>query len=459
MSLKSAVLVVTVFALAPFGACQAWKESYDQALTAAAKGDWAAAKAAFQAAIAVRPEDQSAPTVLPGPVTEPIKWRNGSPYSPNFGSAFSSYKIGLASKDQERAAALQEAQTGFETLIAKNQVSVPTLYFLNQVYGLQGKPDKQRELEPRMADAQSGAWKVDTGFVPPEELGTMNSAIPSNNYGGTRTTTTDGGPGVTIVHPGSDVTTTFSTSVAGRVPVLASKFALLVGNSQTQMNPEAVPFAATDAMEIQTALVQNAGYDEKNVDVMQNVTAGQMLTAAQALADRLPVPDPTVTSPVDSEPTVLIFFSGIGVNIDGKDYFAGIDAAMTTDTSKMVAKEDLLKVFRAKGAKVFLFCEANRPIKDGRYFGMETPLVGKVALCQATSPDGTVYGTMSGGKLIGIYAKAFVDVLAAFRSNQVPIGEFGWAVFQMIQGGSGVGGTQQVPSSPNIRYMSVTTPF
>lgn len=459
MSLKKAVVIVSVLALAPFSHAQAWKDAYEQALTAASKADWSGAKTAFQAAIAVRPEDVSGATTLPGPVTEPIKWRGGAPYSPNFGSAYSSYKIAIQLKDAERATALQEAQTGFETLIAKNQVSLPALYFLNQVYGLQGKPDKQRELEGRIQGTQAGAWKVDTGFIPPEEIGTMNASLPATAGGGKGTSTTTVGPGITVVHPGSDMTTTFSTSVAGRVPVVASKFALLVGNSQTQMPGGSVPFAATDATEIQTALVQNAGYDEKNVDVMQNVTAGQLLTAAQALADRLPAPDPN--RPADSviDSTVVIFFSGIGVNLDGKDYFVGIDAAMSTDTSKMVAKEDILKIFRAKGAKVFLFCETNRPIKDGRYFGMETPLVGRVALCHATSPDGQVFGTMIGEKMVGIYTKAFVDVLASFRSNQVPIGEFGWAVFQSIQGGRGEGGTFQVPSSPNVRYMSVTTPF
>ena len=458
MSLKSAVSVFCVLVLAPFAASQAWNDSYNQALKAAGSGDWAAAKVAFQAAIAVRPEDQSTPTMLPGPVTEPNKWKNGSPYSPNFGAAYSAFKLAQGASEPERTADLNEAANGFETLLAKGQVSVPTLYFLNQVYGMQRMAAKQRDLEQKLSELDARAWKVDTSFVPPEEVGAMNAAAPSaTTGGGSSGGTGNGGPAVTVIHPGSDSKTTLTTSVAGRVPIVNTKFALLIGNSQSQMADGNIAFASSDMVSLRESLVQNAGYDDRNVDLASNATAEQMMTAAKALADRLPPAEASIDSSKD--PTVLVFFSGVGVNVDGKDYFAGVDASMSTDTTKMVSKEDLLSVFRGKGAKVFLFCQANRPIKDGRYFGMEVPLTGRVALCQATSPGKEVTGTMSGGKLTGIYVKAFMDVLAEYRTNQVPISDFCWAVFQSIQGGSGQGGTSQVPSNPTIMHMGEDSSF
>ncbi len=433
-------------ALASHG--QAWKDSYEKALAAAQAGDWAAAKTSFAASIAVRPEDQSNATTLPGPVTEPVKWRNGSPYSPNFGSAYCSFRLATEAKDDRKNEYLKEASTGFETLIAKGQLSAATLYFLNQSYGMLGMPDKQRELEPKIA--ASGTWQVDLAFVKPEEVALF--ANQKVNAGGANNPTKAGAgsnANVTFVKAGSENNAAPTTSLAGRVPVLQNKFALLLGNSQTQMKEGAPEFAASDALAIQESLVQNAGYDDKNVDVVTNATADQMLKAAEALASRIP-----------NEATVVLYFTGIGVNIDGRDYLAGIDAAMTSDTTKMVAKEDLLKAFRAKGAKVFFFCQASRPIKDGRYFGMETPFIGRMSLGQATSPGGEIFGTVSNNKVMGIYTKAFVDTLAQFRSNQVPIMEFSWSVFKSMQGANGDGGgTQQVPNIPILRYISETTSF
>lgn len=438
MTLRTAFFALSL-AAAPLLQAQTWSDAYDKALSAARAQDWVAAKAAFQEAIASRPDDQASATTLPGPVTDPKKWRGGSPYSPNFGVAYANYKLAMSTAPGERKPLLEAARESFETLVAKNQLSPQTAYLLNQIYGALGQPDKQRELGEKAN--QGLTWKVDTSFVAPEEVGATQVGT---NQG--RVVTSQGtGPKVTVVD-------TYNNSVlAGTVPVVATKFALIIGNSESQMANGALPFAATDAMAVRDALVQNTGYADTSVDVVVNGTADQIRKAAQALADRMP-----------ADATLMVYFTGSGVNVDGKDYFAGIDAAMTSDTGKMVAKEELMSMFRAKGASIFLFSQVSRPIIEGRYFGMENPIFGHYSLCQATSPDGQVLGTTSGGKVIGAYTKAFVDVLAEFRSNRVPVTEFVWKVFHTMQGGTTLdagGGTKQVPTLPVLYNLAPDARF
>ena len=450
MSLKSLTFAFAVFATVSSVQAQAWKDAYDKALGAARNQDWGAARASFLEAVASRPEDQSGPTVMPGPVTEPVRWRGGSPYSPNFGAAYASMKLAQTLPETERNPHFEAAVTGFETLIAKGQTSPATVYFLNEVYGTLGKPDKQRELG---AKVQGGiTWKVDSSFMTPEDAGIVGSAVSGSND--PTTTVVSGGTGVgpkTILVDAGNRTGVPVTAIAGIVPVLPNKFALIIGNSETQMGSGAVPFASSDAMLVRDALVQNAGYGDTNVDLVVNGTADQIRKSAQALAERMPM-----------DGTLLIYFSGIGVNVDGKDYYAGIDAALTSDTSKMVGIEELLTFFRGKGARVFAFHQSNRAMTDGRYFGRESPIFGLYAFCQATTPGEQVYGTVSGGKLVGLYTKAFVDVLAEFRSNKVPITEFAWTIFQTMQGGSPLQqglGLKQVPSLPVIYNMASDSRF
>jgi hypothetical protein len=128
-------IFVVVFALvAGLASAQGWSEAYGKALTALGQGDWAIAKGHFTDAVALRPEDQSDPTSLPGPVTDPRRWRDGAPYSPNFGIAYTSYKLALQLEGVDRNNALAEAGKLFEALMARRQTSVETVYFLNQIY-------------------------------------------------------------------------------------------------------------------------------------------------------------------------------------------------------------------------------------------------------------------------------------------------------------------------------------
>jgi len=450
MSLKSLITAFAIFASVSTVQAQAWKDAYDHALGAAKTQDWAMARSAFLEAVVVRTDDQSGPTVMPGPVTEPVRWRNGAPYSPNFGAAYASMKMAQKASDLEKKSFYDQAVSGFETLIAKNQGSSATFYFLNEIYGALGMPDKQRELGSK---AQQGmAWKVDTSFMTPEDAAIVNSTVGGGSDPSNPIATTGRGSGPKTV--AIDVNTRKPvplTAIAGIVPVVETKFALIIGNSETQMGSGGVPFASSDAMAVRDALVQNAGYGDRNVDVVVNGTSDQMRKVAKALAERM-----------TDNATLVIYFSGIGVNVDGKDYYAGIDAAMTSDTSKMMAVEELLSVFSNKGARIFAFNQAHRPITDGRYFGRENPIFGVYSFCQATSPGDSVFGMVVDGKLVGIYTKAFIDVLANFRSNKIPVTEFSWAVFRTMQGGTelqvGIG-LMQVPSMPVLYHMSPESRF
>jgi hypothetical protein len=236
-----------------------------------------------------------------------------------------------------------------------------------------------------------------------------------------------------------------------RVPILGSKFALIIGNSATKLSEGGIPFASDDAQKLREALVMHAGYAEENVDLVLNGTADQIMKSAKAIADRIP-----------QDATVFIYYSGAGVNIDGKDYLAGVDTASATDTGTMAAKGQLFKFFTDKGAKVFSFFQVNRPIVNGQYFGKEVPLFGRIAQCQATMPGDSVYGYVREGRTIGLFTDALVSSLSEFHTNQVPILEFGWQVFDKIRrGGTGNngGGSRQTPTLPVVTNLASDAVF
>lgn len=115
---------LTLLLLTATSWAQSWAEEYDAALNAAARGEWSAAREKFLAAAALRPEDQSEATRLPGPVTERRNWRNGAPYSPNFGAAYAAYKAALSEGDDAtREGLLKTAALELSTLVSKGQRS------------------------------------------------------------------------------------------------------------------------------------------------------------------------------------------------------------------------------------------------------------------------------------------------------------------------------------------------
>ncbi len=451
-------MVLLLAALAAVGAyAQSWSSAYDTGLKAARAGKWAEARAGFQQAAAYRPEDMSAATVLPGPPTEQRRWRNGAPYSPNFLAAYAEYRLALENKDpSQQTQALNTAAAEFETLLAKGEYSPEAFYYLNTIYTRSGDTAKRQALEQKFNQVGSKAdWKVDTEVVAPEDLAAMspngatNPAQARQGSSGTPATLLAGDPRITST--GSTSGFNLGAGPAAAVALVPSKYALLVGTSEAKLAQGNLSYATDDVQRVREALISSAGYPEQNIDIVLNGTAGQVMAAAKALADRMP-----------TEGTLLIYFVGPGVDIDGKDYLAGVDSQLDTDTASMVSKADLYRIFMSKGTRIFAFFQTNRPIVNGNYFGKEVPLVGSIAQMQATTPGQDSLAYFRNGKNVGVFTNAFVNVITELRSNRIPITEFGWQVFyKVMRGDTGDtgGGSHQVPTLPYLTNMAADARF
>lgn len=449
--------VLALVALAPMAQAQNWARAYESGLAAARKGEWNPARDAFRRVANLRGGDASGPINLPGPPTERRQWRNGAPYSPNFLAAYSLYRVALTEKDDARASDLATAANEFEALLQRGQHSVETYFYLSQIYQSTANSEKRIALEERFQKNQTKlTWRVDTEIVDPQELAAIQSYAPSGvasqspnqQKTGPNSTNT-----VTVrpedLAPGGGIPKT-SPLTPGRVATVASKFALIVGNSESRMG-KGIEFASDDTQRLREALVTNGGYAEGNIELVINGTADQIAATAKALASRVP-----------SDGTVLIYFTGVGVNVDGKDYLAGVDTEAASDTTTMIGKMDLFQPFMARGAHIFSFFQANRPVEDGRYFGSEIPMVGSIAQSQATLPGETVTATIENGKTIGMFTSAFVEVLRDLKSNKIPVLEFGWQVFYKIRrGNTGTtgGGSRQTPTLPVLTNLASDAGF
>lgn len=449
-------LGTVVFAFGLLGSLalgQSWSGAYEAALVSARAGDWMKAREGFKQAVAYRTEDVSGATLLPGPASEKKKWRDGSPYSPNFFSAYCAYRLANESRSgDQRSALLKTAADEFNSLINKGQVSYETVYYLGAVYTQLNDIQNQRALEARFAAMKSPpSWKVDTEIVSPDELAQIAQLSGREAPVKTFTPETVAGGGETKPPVTTNVGTGAPTVVGSRVPPIATKFALIVGNSECRIPGAALSFASDDAQYVRQALVTNGGYAEENVDLVLNATSAQLVASAKALADRLP-----------DNATVFIFFAGAGMNIEGRDYFAGVDSESPTDAGSMVAKADLYKQFMSKGARIFAFFEANRPISGGRFFGSEVPMFGYIAQAQGTMPGQEVFSLVKNGRTVGAYADALASVLADFRTNRIPIAEFGWQVFYKIRRGdtgSKDGSSRQTPTLPVLTGLASDAKF
>lgn len=458
------ILALTATIALVWASAEAWSAAYDRALNAASAGQWAEAREFFRQAVSSRATDQARPTMLPGPVTEPNRWRNGAPYSPNFGAAYAAYRMGLGQEDKdERERLLMVAANELTALVAQGQTAPETMSVLGDALTRLGKAEEKAALPA------AGNWAVDLSFVAGEhQVGqtapatpdgsrpaqattggnTQRPNTPATNQRGRQTPprSLSGTPGGQIVRLKAGEEDQFFSSIStGPVATVDTKFALVIGNSDSALEDLKVPFAASDADLMRDALVTTAGYPEANVTVLKNGTAAQMLAAAQELAARLP-----------ENATVLIYFSGVGVHIDGKDYFAGVNTEFVTDTTTMVGKSDLMRLFLAKGSRIFSFYQVNRPITDGLFFGLERSLVGAISEAQATVAGSNVFSQNNGTQEVGLYTGAFIAVLNQFRSNQVPISDFVWQVFQTVRrgiSGTGGGGSVQTPTLPVITNM------
>ena len=100
---------------------------------------------------------------------------------------------------------------------------------------------------------------------------------------------------------------------------------------------------------------------------------------------------------------MFFYFAGAATNVGGVDYLAGTGATSSNDTANMVPKVDVYSLFMSKGARIFAFFEAHRPIVDGRYFGSEIPAVGSIAQVQATLPGEGVTSQVQSGRSSGTF--------------------------------------------------------
>lgn len=435
--------------IAAIASAQTWMSAYEDGLAKARRGEWSEARASFKQAIAYRAEDFAKATNLPGPATERRVWRSGAPYSPNFLAAYAGFRWAQTqSESSERTQLLNAVASEFEALIAKKQYSYETFYFLNITYSMLNDSGRRIKLEEQFGQlAGQMAWKVDTEVVSPEEVAAI-AQMAGRDVSEPVVTNPAGDPPRTV---GNTSNPPMISTAGARVAVVPTKYALIIGNSETRLESLGVPFASDDAQFVRESLMTNAGYGESNIDLVLNATREQMLSSARALADRLP-----------EGATVLIFYSGPGANLDGKDYLAGVDTASATDSSTMLAKAELYKLFMAKGARIFAFFQVHRPITSGRYFGMEVPIVGSIAQMQATIPGDMVQSYVKGGKTRGLFADAMAGAMAEFKSNRIPIQEFGWQVFNYIRKGdtgTQAGSSRQTPTLPYLTNMAKDARF
>jgi hypothetical protein len=486
LSRTTVLLLLLVSALTQ---AQGWREAYEEALGHLQAQRWTDARHAFQRASALRPEDFAGQTMMPGAVTEPRPWRDGSPYSPNFGAAVAGYRAALAmTEDAPRTELLRQAARELETLLHKGQGSRETVFFLANVYRELGDAPNQQNLDRRVRAGMRLNWKVDAALVTPEERATIATlafaataaappaaapvAPPAAPPAAAQQTPPAAPPAAAQPappprrHP-TDPAPPPRPDVAPRpgvppgpvpegqgllaVAPVATKFALVIGNSTSMLPDGEVPFAGSDANLIRDLLIEAAGYPAANVEILLDVTAAQITEAARELAARMP-----------DDATVTLFFTGVGANLDGRDYLAGVDTQSLTDVTTMVAKTDIYRLFMARGARIFAFFQANRPVVDGRYFGQEVPMVGAISQMQATIPGERVFGITRGGRTNGLFAQAMGDVLSEFRSNSIPILEFGWQVFFAIRRGGTPGtglGSVQTPTLPVITNMGADARF
>lgn len=429
---------------------QSWSVAYDSGLKAARALNWHDARANFKQAAAYRPEDVASATLLPGPPTAQKRWRDGAPYSPNFLAAYAGYREAISMKEVDgQMSMLNQVASEFETLLAKNQVSKESYFVLSTIYGRLNDQARLAKLKEKYAKLVTASkWKVDSDVIAPEEM----AAMSGNNFADTADSTIapTSSASLNSTTPEASSASSSAGSPPGAVPIIPTKFALIVGN-QTPKLGGGLPFAVEDATRVRDALVNYAGYDQANTVLLLNVRGDEILSRAKAMATKIP-----------DGATVLIYFAGIGQNVSGRDYLAGSDTSLEGDTSTMVAKLDLYSALLPKGPHIFAFFEANRQSSSESYFGSEVPIYGSISQMQGTIAGENVLSNYVSGKLVGIYANAFVTALSELKSNKMPILEFAWQVFnRMRRGDSGTSGgsSHQVCTLPYLNNLASDSRF
>ncbi len=255
-----------------------------------------------------------------------------------------------------------------------------------------------------------------------------------------------GAPGTITAIKASDLNQ--QGAPTGEIAPLETKFALILGTSQSRLAETRQPFGAGDAALMRQSLIEHAGYPEANIETLTDPTAEQIKIAAESLAERMP-----------SGATLFLFYSGGAINLGGVDYLAGSDTASLYETGSMVRKDALLSVFTRKGAKIFSFYQVARPTLEGRVFGSQVPTGGSISQMLGTLEGEAANSVFVDGHEVGIFALGITKVLEQLRSNSIPITEFAWQVFYSMRGGKAGLGAIQTPTLPVLILLESDSRF
>lgn len=431
---------------------QAWKSDYETGITEAKRERWGSAREAFQRAVQKKPLDDTKPTGIPGPITERRFWRNGAPYSANLLAAYSGYRLAAKmEKEEDRTALLGTVAKELETLLDKKTAGSNAVFLLGEIYTALGQLDKRGELQQRAVNRD---WREDTEIIAPEQVSiTAGAGNAATNPPVNPSTNPPVNPPVNpAIKPTTPSATGPGQTTLGGVPLMETKFALVIGNANGQLPEMVLPHAVEDATLVKEQLTNYAGYPAANVSTLTNVSAAEIRTAANALAERMP-----------AGATLTIFFAGVASNVNGRDYLAGIGALSIVDTNDMILKEDLYQIFFAKEARIFAFYECHRPSRDSRIFGgTDHPVDGQYAEMYSIYAGGRVPTTFRNGKRLAVFADAFSQTLQFYRTNQIPIGEFAWKLIDFFKtGASGTSGgsSKLAPTLPIANRLAADAKF
>lgn len=413
--------VFSIAWLAGFATAQNWSRPYETGLSEAKRGNWVAAREAFKEAIGHRGQDSDKASQVGLSITDRRPWRDGAPYSPNFAAAYCAFKAAANAPDvTTRRDFLALAIAEFKALIENRQESAESLLFLAAALSAAERSQEASQVQERLMNAdQSKLFKVDREVIDFDDMRVLSSVLQGT--GGVDT--------VGMSLPSAD-------NPFGIVPALDYKFALIVGVSDGGH-----AFATADVDLIKDTLARHAGYAEHRITALKNPTQAEFQSATAALAELLP-----------EGATVLVYFTG-----PARQTNEGRDEVGLAGGS-WIPKTDLYSKFVSRGASIFSFFQVDRRREsDGRVFGTDLPQTGRIVQCMGAAPGELATSVNYEDRMHGTYTAGFVQTLARMRNNRVAIGEFAWAVFDVVRKG-GAGGAQ-TPTLPIYIGLGSTSRF
>src|SRR5688572_26549731 len=181
MRLLKFLLALSCFTIAASAAAQGWVRPYEEGLRLSKAGAWPEAKAKFEEAIRNRGEDTDKASQVGGSIADRRPWREGAPYSPNFGAAYATFKMAADAPDMGiRKERLSEVITRFRALIDKGQVSQESLLFLAAAYAANEQNREAQAIQDQLNAMEPGTgFKIDQEILDQTDLGALRgTTIP-----------------------------------------------------------------------------------------------------------------------------------------------------------------------------------------------------------------------------------------------------------------------------------------